>query len=100
MILRKWIVKPPLSRRPRRGAIIALPGRGIPGSFMLKFCRDMKLNRTLLATIEPYRLTWYPMPHGPEDQGHACMGLEYAVSMAKSEIDKFLKWQDLRKEET
>ena len=100
MILRKWIVKPPLTKHPRRGAVIVLPGRGIPGSVMLRFCRQMELRRTMLACMEPYRLAWYPMPNGAGDQHLACLGLDFAVDMAAKEIKKFLEWQELKMEET
>lgn len=100
MLLRKWIVKPPLSRKERRGAIITLPGRGVPASFMLRFCQAMRLQRTLCAAIEPYRQTWYPMPNGPYDQYHACLGLAYATEFVQKEIEGFLQWQKLAPEQT
>lgn len=100
MILRRWIVKPPLTRHQRKGAVILLPGRGVPGNLMLRFSREMELRRTLLACMEPYRLVWYPQPNGPKDQTMACKGLEVAVEMVSGEIDRFMEWQGLKPEET
>jgi phospholipase/carboxylesterase len=88
MFLRKWIVKEPLTTKPRKGCLIILPGRGVPGSLMLHFCREMELRRTLLVSLEPYRLAWYPMPNGANDQKRACMGLPYAVNAVEEGIKR------------
>jgi len=98
--IRRWLVKPPLTLSSRRGAVIVLPGRGIPAPILFRFCREMELRRTLFAAIEPFRLAWYPQPNGSNDQKDACSGLAEAVELVEQELDKFLVWQDLKKEET
>lgn len=99
-MIRRWIVKPPLTLNSRRGAVIVLPGRGVPGPLLFRFCREMELRRTLFAAIEPFRLAWYPQPNGPDDQKLACKGLGVAVEVVESELAKFMAWQGLAKKET
>jgi len=100
MLIRKWIVKPPLTTKDRRGAIIALPGRGVPGTIMLRFCKDMELRRTMFAAVEPYKLAWYPQPFGPNDQYAAVAGMENSLEVLQDAIERFMQWQDLKPEET
>lgn len=92
-------MKPHLGKK-RRGAIITLPGRSLPVSLMMRFCKELHLSNTMVAGIQPEKYQWYPMPFGVNNQQKACEGMEVAYDILSREIDGFLKWQNLKKEET
>lgn len=91
MKVRKIAIKNPLSDKPSKGCVICLPGLGVPAYIMLKFARHMELRRTTLATLEPYKLIWYPRPNGVRDQARTVMGLPYAVAAAREAVEKVKK---------
>ncbi|MFX8860386.1 hypothetical protein ABTM70_19810, partial [Acinetobacter baumannii] len=68
MKVRKITIKNPLSEKPTKGCVVCLPGLGVPAYVMLKFARHLEMRRTVMATLEPYKLVWYPRPNGVKDQ--------------------------------
>lgn len=95
MFVRKIAIKNPLSEKPRKGAVICLPGLGVPAFLMLKFARQMELRRTTLVTLEPYKLQWYPRPKGAHDQAQTIKGLPFAVASAQTAVEQVKKALDL-----
>lgn len=95
-MINKWIVVEPTST-PRKGCIIALPGRGISGKCMVDFCEAMRLDNTLVVAFEPHLYRWYPQPNGAHDQDAAIKGLADAVPVLASRIRKVQRCFRLKK---
>jgi len=83
-MINKWHIVEPKGKR--KGCILALPGRAIPGEMMEKFCFHMGLPQTMVAVFEPHELKWYPQPFGADDQTDAIAGLADAVVAVNKRI--------------
>lgn len=85
MLISHWLV----SERPNsKGMAVLLPGRGVPGSLMHQYFREMRLRRTTAVALVPRGRAWYAVPNGPHDQDQALRGLAYAVEEVSAAIDK------------
>ncbi len=99
MHINHWLIQEPKPGRPVKGCIIALPGRGVPGGLMLRYCHMMGLPNTLKVALVPKKRAWYPQPNGPEDQDAAVHGLNhYAVPNVLQAIEKVKKTWDIPQE--
>lgn len=95
MIIKKWIVINPLNEM--KGCLFLLPGRSCPSEMMEQFYFHADLQDTLLVIPEPYGLSWYDMPNGPNDQENAISSLKIAVKEVDDLICLFQKSHNLER---
>ncbi len=98
-MINKWIINEPVSRDKPVGCVIALPGRGIPGTLMEKFMEHTGLWRTLVVVLEPHDKEWYPAPNGPKDQAAAVAGLPFARAVIEDKIEAVQRIWGLKRNE-
>lgn len=83
-MINKWLITEPKGKR--KGCVIALPGRAVPGEMMDKFANHFGLSDSMIVVLEPDMLRWYPQPNGPADQVDAVAGLAEAVRVVNQKI--------------
>lgn len=93
----KWIIQGRTDNPV--GCILALPGRGIPGSFMERFMYFTGLWRSLQVILEPENYEWYPQPNGPEDQKDAIAGLAASRDLLNRQIERIQRAWGFKKEQ-
>ncbi len=93
----KWIIQGKTDNPV--GCILALPGRGIPGSVMERFMYYTGLWRSLQVILEPEGYQWYPAPNGPEDQTEAIGGLAASRDLLERQIERIQKAWGFKKEQ-
>lgn len=100
-MIRRWIMiePPPYIDKPQ-GCIIALPGRGIPARVMDEFCRATELWRTKMICLEPWKLEWYPQPHGMYDQDEALAGMKVTTNYLLDTISNIEAIYKIPREQT
>jgi len=77
--------------------VLFLPGRDNSGSVMGKTYDSIGLDNTLLVSITPKKLEWYPLPNGINDQDAAVEGLSSAYETIESVVDKITETTDIRR---
>src|ERR1022692_3148753 len=82
MFLSKVLIKRPVTNKPVKGCIITIPGRGVPSSVLMKFCKYTCLRHSIVASLVPYKYAWYPLPNGINDQDASIAGLPHGVEAA------------------
>jgi predicted esterase len=85
-MLSKWTVIEPVSGTKPVGCMLALPGRGIPTSYMESIFEHSGLWRSMAVILEPNNLEWYPQPNGIHDQNDAVEGLPAARAVIEKAI--------------
>jgi predicted esterase len=96
-MINRWNIIEPIGKR--KGCIIGLPGRGMEGAMMAKFCSHMELKNSMIVTLEPDGYEWYPAPNGANDQDQAVKGLGVAVNEINKRISKIQRAFHLRRQQ-
>lgn len=84
-------------KKPRRGCIVYIPGRGNTNELMRDLHRYVSLEKTMGVSIQPYKLRWYPMPKGIDDQDDSVKGLKQSVKHIETEINKIQRGHGLKR---
>lgn len=86
-------------KEPRKGCVIAIPGRGMSNNDMTNFFEAMNLKNTMCVTLQSRGYAWYPIPNGPEDQKESVEQQFASSDMIDEEILKIQNLYDLPRKE-
>lgn len=96
-MIRRMLVTEPYEER--KCCLVGLPGRGMPGDLMDRFCEHTGLMDTMRVCLEPPHYAWYPSPHGIKDQDEAIDGMKIAVAELEDKLNMIQKMWKLSKAE-
>lgn len=89
-MIEQWIIKEPFDEDIKQ-AVIGFSGRGIPAELMVDVMEDFYLPETLIVSVQPYGLSWYPQPTSSEQQEDTVKYLPAARKVCLQSVNRISK---------
>lgn len=89
-MIEKWYVKEPASGKIKR-AIVCLAGRDNPPDTLMRVGLQLSLPDTLIVSVSPRNMEWYPMPVSAVNQSKAVKGLPSAIKATETLMRRVTK---------